>query len=34
VEGRGGVFLAIPNTINTSSPAFKQASAACHFGPR
>jgi hypothetical protein len=29
VIGRGGVFVAIPNTINTGSPAFKQAAAAC-----
>lgn len=33
VIGRGGVFVAIPNTINTGSPAFKQAAAACQFPP-
>lgn len=31
VIGRGGVFVAIPNTISTGSPAFKQAAAACRF---
>jgi hypothetical protein len=31
VLGRDGVFLAIPNTINPRSPAFKQAAAACGF---
>jgi hypothetical protein len=30
--GRNGVFLAVPNTINTKSPGFRQAAAACHFG--
>ncbi|MGP0053480.1 MAG: hypothetical protein ACLPZR_32210 [Solirubrobacteraceae bacterium] len=34
VIGRNGVFLAIPNSIDTQSPAFEQASAACNFGPR
>ncbi|MGH2894671.1 MAG: hypothetical protein ACRDRO_12980, partial [Pseudonocardiaceae bacterium] len=34
VLGHGGVFLAIPNSINTQSPAFKQAAQACNFGPR
>ena len=29
---RGGAVLAIPDTINTRSPAFKQAAAACKFG--
>jgi len=33
VMGRNGVFLAIPNSIDTQSPAFKQAAAACNFGP-
>lgn len=33
VIGRDGVFLAVPPTINVNSPAFKQAAAACHFGP-
>lgn len=32
VIGRGGVFVAVPNTINTGSPAFRQAAAACGFG--
>jgi hypothetical protein len=31
LEDRGGVVLAIPDTINTASPVFKQASAACGF---
>jgi hypothetical protein len=31
LEDRGGVVLAIPNTINLGSPAFKQAAAACGF---
>ena len=30
-HGSDGVFLAIPNTINTGSPVFKQAAAACRF---
>jgi hypothetical protein len=30
--GRGGIFLAVPNTISTDSPAFKDAAGACHFG--
>jgi hypothetical protein len=29
----GGYFLAIPKSIDTNSPAFKQAAAACNFGP-
>jgi hypothetical protein len=29
---RGGVVLAIPDTINPASPAFKQAGNACGFG--
>ena len=33
IIGSGGYFLAIPKSINTSSPAFKQAAAACNFGP-
>jgi hypothetical protein len=32
--GRDGVFLAIPNSIDVQSPAFKQAAAACNFGPK
>lgn len=34
VLGRDGVFLAIPQSIDTRSPAFKQAAATCGFGPR
>jgi hypothetical protein len=34
VMGRDGVFLAIPNSIDAQSPGFKQAAAACNFGPR
>ncbi len=33
IIGSGGYFLAIPKSIDTSSPAFKQAAAACNFGP-
>jgi hypothetical protein len=33
VMDRDGVVLAIPSTIDTASPAYKQAAAACHFGP-
>jgi hypothetical protein len=29
---RGGVVLAIPDTINVQSPVFKSAAAACGFG--
>lgn len=32
VLGRGGVFLAVPNTIDVNSPAFGRAAKACHFG--
>jgi hypothetical protein len=32
VLNQGGVFLAVPNAVNTQSPAFKQAATACHFG--
>jgi hypothetical protein len=32
VIDRGGVVLAIPNTINTASPAFTKAASACGFG--
>jgi hypothetical protein len=28
---RGGVYLAIPNTINRASPSYRQAAAACRF---
>ena len=34
VMGRNGVWLAIPNSIDPQSPAFKQAAAACNFGPK
>jgi hypothetical protein len=33
VIGGGGYFLAIPKSIDTSSPAFQQAATACNFGP-
>jgi hypothetical protein len=29
--GRGGVFLAVPDTINVAAPAFEQAPAVCKF---
>jgi hypothetical protein len=32
VIDRGGVFLVVPDTINSDSPAFRQAAAACGFG--
>lgn len=32
IIGRNGYFLAIPSSIDTNSPAFKQAAAACKFG--
>jgi hypothetical protein len=31
IMGNGGYYLAIPKSINTSSPAFEQASAACNL---
>jgi hypothetical protein len=31
--GRGGVFLAVPRTIDVRSPAFQQAAHTCGFGP-
>lgn len=31
LEDRGGIVLAVPNTINIESPVFKQAAAACKF---
>lgn len=34
VIGRNGVFLAVPTSVDTQSPAFKQAATACNFGPR
>jgi hypothetical protein len=33
VIDRNGVVIAIPNSIDTSSPAFKQAATACNFNP-
>jgi hypothetical protein len=33
ILGRDGYFLAIPNSIDTKSPAFRQAATACKFGP-
>jgi hypothetical protein len=32
ILGRDGEFLAIPNTIDEETPAFKRAATACHFG--
>lgn len=32
VLGRGGVFLAVPDTINAASPAYTRAAATCKFG--
>jgi hypothetical protein len=34
IIGHGGYLLAIASSIDMSSPAFKQAATACHFGPR
>jgi hypothetical protein len=31
VFGRPGLVLAVPNSINVNSPAFKRAASACHF---
>ena len=31
VDDNDGAVLAVPNTINPSSPAFKQAATACGF---
>jgi hypothetical protein len=33
IIGSGGYYLAIPKSIDTYSPAFEQAAAACNFGP-
>ncbi|HXB64776.1 MAG TPA: hypothetical protein VNV42_07880 [Solirubrobacteraceae bacterium] len=33
IVGNGGYYLAIPKSIDTRSPAFKQAAATCSFGP-
>jgi len=32
VIGHDGVFIAVPDTINTGSPVYKQAATACRFG--
>jgi hypothetical protein len=29
----GGVYLAVPATINPASPSYRQAASACRFGP-
>jgi hypothetical protein len=34
ILGHGGYFLAIPSSIDTKSPAFREAATACNFGPR
>ncbi len=34
IIGHGGYLLAIPSSIDMSSPAFKQAATTCNFGPR
>ena len=34
ILGTRGYFLAVPSSIEPSSPAFKQAASACKFGPR
>ena len=34
IVGHGGYLLAIPSSIDMSSPAFEQAATACDFGPR
>lgn len=34
ILGTGGYILAIPSSIDPSSPRFKQAATACNFGPR
>ncbi len=31
--GRGGVFLAVPRTIDPASPVFQSAAKVCRFGP-
>jgi hypothetical protein len=33
IIGSGGYILAIPKSIDTNSPAFEHAVAACNFGP-
>jgi hypothetical protein len=32
VMGRDGVFIAVPDTIDTASPVYTRAAAACQFG--
>lgn len=32
ISDADGAYLAMPDTINTQAPAFKQAARACHFG--
>jgi hypothetical protein len=34
ILGSGGYFLAVPSSIDTRSPAFRQAATACNFGPK
>jgi hypothetical protein len=34
ILGTAGYFLALPDSINPGSPAFKQAASVCKFGPR
>jgi hypothetical protein len=34
ILGTGGYFVAVPSSIDPSSPAFKQAASVCKFGPR
>jgi hypothetical protein len=34
ILGTGGYILALPSSIDPSSPGFKQAATACNFGPR
>lgn len=34
ILGTGGYILAIPSSIDPSSPGFKRAATACNFGPR
>jgi hypothetical protein len=33
IMGGDGYYLAIPKSIDTNSPAFERAAAACNFGP-
>lgn len=34
IIGHGGYLLAIPSSVDMSSPAFTRAAKTCHFGPR